>query len=52
MSELLSFDGVIRFVHFLEMIKSVLLDATVVNKNNIETIIPASGYYNPAQINQ
>jgi ABC-type xylose transport system substrate-binding protein len=32
------------------LIKSVLLDATVVNKNNIETTILASGYYSPAQI--
>jgi D-xylose transport system substrate-binding protein len=34
------------------LIKSVMIDATVVNKNNIETTILATGYYTTAQINQ
>lgn len=34
------------------LIKSVMLDATVVNKNNIETTILAPGYFTTAQINQ
>lgn len=33
------------------LIKSVMIDATVVNKNNIETTILASGYYTSSQIN-
>jgi len=32
------------------LIKSVMLESTVVNKNNIETTILTSGYYTPAQI--
>ena len=34
------------------LIKSVMIDAIVVNKNNIDTSILASGYYSTAQLNQ
>ena len=34
------------------LVKSVLIDATLVNKNNIETTIVASGFHTSAQINQ
>lgn len=34
------------------LVKSILIDAILVNKNNIETTVIASGYYTSAQINQ
>ncbi|HAH24782.1 MAG TPA: hypothetical protein DCL77_13685 [Prolixibacteraceae bacterium] len=34
------------------LVKSVLIDATVVNKNNIETTVVASGFHTSAQVNQ
>ena len=34
------------------LVKSVLIDATVVNRNNIETTVVASGFHTSAQVNQ
>jgi D-xylose transport system substrate-binding protein len=34
------------------LVKSILIDAIVVNKNNIEETIIASGYHSSAELNQ
>ena len=34
------------------LVKSILIDAIVVNKNNIESTVVSSGFHSSAQINQ
>ena len=34
------------------LVKSILIDATVVNRNNIETTVVASGFHTSAQVRQ